>query len=292
MVRVALMRSTIHLVTARDCLELRPVLESVQQRSLYVGSPFGRRILGMDVQALIAHGRELLERQPRTLAALAKLLGERWPERDATSMAQAIRNLVPLVQLPPRGIWGKGGLPLSTTAEAWLGRPLATDRHPEKLIRRYLAAFGPATARDVQAWSGMLNLQEAMKAMALRTFRDESDDVLYDLPRSPRPDAKTPAPVRFLPDFDNALLGHADRRRIFIQDEDRARRLGKPTFLVDGFVRGNWKIQRQKGKATLTLASAEWLAPREVAALTSEAKRLLAFAVPEAAHRVRFARVG
>ncbi len=291
-VRLALMRSTIHLVTARDCVALRPVLAPVQERNLYVGSPFGRRITGMDVGALVAYGRALLEERPRTIAQLAKLLGERWPDRDATSLAYAIRNLVPLVQVPPRGLWGQSGQSVCTTAEAWLGRPLASERGPGKLIKRYLAGFGPATVRDIQTWSGLLGLQEVVERLRLRTFHDQRGNVLYDLPRAPRPDPDTPAPSRFLPDYDNALLAHADRARIFTQANQPGQLIGKPTFLVDGFVRGTWKIVRQKTRATLTLAPFERLSKRDRAALTSEGARLLAFAAGDThADGIRFTRL-
>jgi hypothetical protein len=100
-VRIALMRSTIHLVTARDCLPLRALLRPVLERSLFTGSSYGRAIAGMDMPVLVAAGRALVEEQPRTLLELGELLQARWPERDARSLAYAIRNLVPLVQVPP-----------------------------------------------------------------------------------------------------------------------------------------------------------------------------------------------
>jgi hypothetical protein len=282
-VRLALMRSTIHLVTARDCLALRPVLQEVQSRSLYVGSPWGRRILGMDVDELIAQGRALLEERPRTIGQLGKALGERWPDRDATSLGYAVRNLVPMVQVLPRGLWRANGVTACTTAEAWLGRPLDASRDAGKMIKRYLAAFGPASVRDVQAWSGLRGLQETMRSLRVRTFRDSKGETLYDLPRGPRPDPDTAVPPRFLPDYDNALLAHADRTRIFDVEGRRKPPIGKPTFLVDGFVRGTWRIDRREAKATLTLTPFARLSKREVPALMEEGARLLRFAAPEAA---------
>ena len=288
-VRLAMMRSTVHLVTARDCLALRPVLQPVQERSFYVASPFGRNVKGMNTRALVGAARALLDERPRTIAELGKLLGARWPDRDPTSLAYAIRCLVPLVQIPPRGLWRRGGLAVCAAAETWLGRPLADDRAPEPMLRRYLAAFGPASVRDMQTWSGLAGLDQAVAGMGLRVFHDEKGRALYDLPRAPRPDGDVPAPPRLLPDFDNALLSHADRTRI-ISDEHRLEALiGKPTFLVDGFVAGTWKVARAKTSARLSLAPLRPLAKRDAAAVAAEAERLLAFTAADVPQRtVRF----
>src|SRR5262249_33870599 len=151
-------RSTIHLVTARDCLALRPLMQPVIERS--AKGNFGRHWIGLDAEALVAAGRALVEQQPRTFSELGKLLAERWPDRDPAALAQAIRAWVPLVQVPPRGVWAMSGPAVHTTAEAWLGRPLATDFSPEEMILRYLAAFGPATVKDMQTWSGLTRLGE------------------------------------------------------------------------------------------------------------------------------------
>jgi hypothetical protein len=278
-VRIALMRSTIHLVTARDCLALRPPLQPVMDRNLYVGSPFGRRILGMDIEALVAAGRALLEEEPRTNAELGKLLRIRWPTRDAASLAYAMRNLVPLVQVPPRGIWGGGGQVTSTTAEAWLGRSLEPDPLPDKMILRYLAAFGPATVGDMQIWSGLNGLGDAVERLRprLRVFRNERGHELFDVPNGPLPDPDTPAPPRFLPAYDNVLLSHADRARIIADEHRKLAGAALGTVLVDGFVRGTWRITRQRSTATLIVQSFKRLSNRDTAALTKEGAQLLTF---------------
>lgn len=287
-VRIALMRSTIHLVTARDCLPLRALLQPVLERSLFTGSAYGRAIAGMDIPALVAAGRALVEEKPRTLVELGELLQERWPERDARSLAYAIRNLAPLVQVPPRGLWGVGGQAASTTAESWLGPESGSESSLDELIPRYLAAFGPASVKDVQAWSGLTRLREAIEALRprLRTFRDEHGVELFDVPDAPLPEPDVAAPPRFLPDFDNVLLSHADRTRIISEEHRKAiataNGLFLSTFLVDGFVRGTWKLEQEKERATLVIRPFTSLKKPERTAVSEEGERLLAFAAPDA----------
>src|SRR5690348_2325581 len=289
-VRVPLMRTTLHLVTARDCLAVRPVVQPVLERGFYTGSPFGRRSVGVDIEAVLAAGRALLNERPRSTAELGELLGVRWPERDAVALAHAVRYLLPLVQVPPRGIWGAGGQARWATVEAWLGRPVESDAMPDELVVRYLAAFGPASVKDAQAWCWLTRLGEVVERLRpqLRTFRDEQGNELFDLPNAPRPDPETPAPPRFLPEYDNALLSHADRTRI-IADEHRERVFTRGAVLVDGFARGAWTIARRRGAATLNIELFAPLAERDRDAVAEEGERLLAFAAAEADTRdIRF----
>jgi len=293
-VRIALMRGTIHLVTERDCLALRPVVQPIMDRSLKSGA-FSRSNMGIEFQALAAAGRAIVEEKPRTLAELGKLLQEQWPDRDATALAYAIRDMLPLVQVPPRGLWGASGQATCTTAEAWLGGSLAADSSPDELIIRYLAAFGPATVSDMQKWSGLSGLREAAERFRprLRTFRDEHGNELFDLLNAPLPDPDTPAPPRFLPEFDNVLLSHADRTRI-IADEHRwgvftNNGLILGTVLVDGFVRATWKIAKERGTATLVIQPFARLAKQDRAALVDEGAWLLAFdAAGAKTHDIKF----
>lgn len=289
-VRIALQRSTIHLVTARDCLALRPVLRDVQERNLFVGSPYGRKLSGLDLDALVAAGRALFDETPRTTAEAGALLAKRFRGRDATALGYGLRNLLALVQVPPRGVWGAPGQPVCATAEAWLGRTLAKDASPDALVLRYLAAFGPATVADAQSWSGLSRLAGTFERLRrrLRTFRDEAGRELFDAPRAPLPDEDVPAPVRFLPVYDNVVLGHADRSRIVPPRPRRPLGAGPQSVgsvLVDGFVGGLWRVERGRGKATLLVALLDRPSAATKAEVVGEGGRLLAFVAGEADDR-------
>jgi hypothetical protein len=239
----------------------------------------------MDTKPLIQQATRLMKEKPRTLAELGALLHERWPDRDATSLAYAIRHLVALVQVPPRGVWGKSAQATWTSAELWLGQPLARKPSIDNLIVRYLAAFGPATVADISTWSGLTELRSVVERLRpqLRTFRDERGRELFDLPDGPRPDPDTPAPPRFLPEFDNLLIGHHDRTRVIAHAYRHVIVIG--TLLVDGFVQGTWVIKRQSDAATLTIEPLRRLTPTERTAVIAEGERLLDFAAPETAKR-------
>lgn len=294
-VRIALLRGTLHLVTARDCKTLRPLLQPVLERAFRVGSPYGKRLAGIDVAAVVAAGRGLLEKSPRSNAQLRKLLQPRWPRRDAEALAYAVQYLLPVVQVPPRGVWGKSGLPLMTTAQIWLGNRQTRPLPPHKLVRRYLAAFGPASAADLQAWSGSTELRATLEGMGktLRRFRDETGRALYDLPDAPLPDPELAAPPRFLPDYDNVLLGHADRRRIVARDQQGPQSIGVPTILIDGFVGAHWKLERQRRRVILHITPHRPLRKRDQFAVTAEGVRLLGFLAGDVdKHEVRWKPIG
>jgi hypothetical protein len=275
-VRGTLMRRTVHLVTADDFLALRPVMQDMVERG-YASSPFAPQIEGVDMRALLEAGRALVEERPRTTADLREELGPRWPDADAESLAYAVRYHLPLVQLPPRGLWPtrKGaGRAHVTTVEHWLGRPLSPDTTPQATIRRYLAAFGPATIQDIAAWSGLTKVGEAVEGLdGLRTLAADDGRELLDIPDGPLPDPETPAPPRFLPPFDNVVLGHKDRTRI-ASDRDRLiRSLDKPMLLVDGFLRGTWKLVDER----IVVDAFDPLTGDEQRQVDEEAERLRAF---------------
>jgi hypothetical protein len=283
-VRASMMRATIHLVTASDALRLRPLMAPVLERTFRSGSPFGRRLRGVDLDEVIALGRASIEERPRTRAELVAVFSERWPDADADAMGYAVQYLVPLVQVPPRGVWGKRGRATWATMEGWLAAPLDEGSSIDDLVRRYLGAFGPATVMDMQAWCGLTRLKEVFERSRpeLWVGRNEAGREVFDLPGSPRPDPDTPAPPRFLPSYDNVALGHADRTRI-VSDELRreiAASAGmRPisTFLVDGMGAGTWSVSRDGETVTLTIQPERRLSKLERSALTEEGARLLDF---------------
>ncbi|MDX8050146.1 winged helix DNA-binding domain-containing protein [Lentzea sp. BCCO 10_0798] len=245
-VRMLLMRGTIHLVSARDALGLRPHTQLKLDRELQSG-PFAARLKGLDFDEIAEAGRKILDDTPQGTADAGRRLKERWPDREHTVLGNALRNKLALVQLPPRGLWHSSGRAVCTTVENWLGRPQqAMDK--EELVLRYLGAFGPATVMDAQQWSGLTRLAETFAALRPRlvTFRTEAGKELFDLPDAPRPDPDTPVPVRLLPEFDNILLAHADRRRVIADDRLGVVIGGKPTVLVDGYVVATWAISKER----------------------------------------------
>ncbi len=280
-VRIALMRTTIHLVTTRDCARLWPLLRVVHARN-FKGSRFGKAVTGVDLDELLAAGSELVTSEPRTRAELGSLLAARWPEVDPSALAYAISYLTPIVQVPPRGLWRRSGPARWAAAEAWLGRELDGAPAADELVLRYLRAFGPATVRDIQAWSGLTGLRVVADRLGdrLRTVEDDQGRQLLDVPDGLLPDPATPVPVRFLPPFDNAILGHADRARIIALEERRAVSADRlmRTFLVDGFVAGTWRLEGE----TLHVAPFRRLRSAEREELAAEAERLIAFAAPDA----------
>ncbi|MDD7941217.1 winged helix DNA-binding domain-containing protein [Actinomycetospora lutea] len=245
-VRTHLMRRTVHLVTAADALAWRSRHDAMlRQRMLGV---YRRELADVDLDELAEIGGRLLAEEARTLPDAGRALTQRWPGVAPRVLGEALGTVVPVVQVPPRGLWGEAGPAACLLVASWLGRPVdppapdGTDPVGEALVLRYLAAYGPAALADLRAWSGLAGLPAAVAAVRDRLvgFRDERGRELLDLPDAPRPDPDTPAPVRFLPAFDNAVLGYDDRSRI-IDDADRGLSVaGERVVLVDGRVAGTW----------------------------------------------------
>ena len=194
----------------------------------------------LDLESLMARLRPLVvEAGPVSPAALRTLIEAELPELDARALAYACRNLLDMVQVPPRGVWGRTGQVRTTPLDSWLGRPLARRPSLDAVVLRYLAAFGPASVADVAAWCRLTGMREVVDRLRpqLRPFRDERGRELWDLPDAARPDPDTPAPVRFLPEYDNVLLSHADRRRFQAVSSLAIDPPIKGTVLHDGLVR-------------------------------------------------------
>ena len=293
-VRVVLMRGTIFLVSAADCMRLRPFVQPVLDRDLRTNTTYARQLAGLDLVAVATAAREVLADEPLPPKVLGARLAERFADRAPASLAHAARGLLPLVQIPPRGVWGRSLQPTLTTAESWLGRPPDPSPSAGDIVRSYLAAFGPASVADLQTWCGLTGLREVVQAMAadLRTVQTEGGSVLVDLHDAPRPPADTPAPPRLLGPYDNLLLSHADRTRI-MSDEDRKRLFCSKngvfpgSLLVDGLLAGEWTIAPGNGSATVTLTPYRPIPKRAMAALIREAEGLLERAHPDAVHDIR-----
>jgi Winged helix DNA-binding domain len=282
-VRTSLMRATIHLVTAEDCLALWPLMRVVLART-FRSSPFAKALDGIDVDEVVAAGRKLITEQPRTRAELSALLAQRWPDFDAASLAYAVSFLTPVVQVPPRGLWRRSGAARWTTARVWLGADLDEAAPLADVVLRYLAAYGPATVRDIQAWCGLTGVRAVTEQLTdqLRVSVDEQGNQLLDVLDAPLPEPALPAPPRFLPPFDNVILAHADRSRIIAPGHRDAiyRDRYMRTFLVDGFVAGTWSVDG----GTLRVAPLVPLRTQDRRALEAEGERLLAFVAPDAEH--------
>ena len=277
-VRMTLMRGTIHLVTDRDCLALRPAMQSVCERMFWSGSPFGKQLGEVDVNEVVAAGRAHLE-EPLMRSQLKPLLAERWPNADADSLTYAVAYLVPLVQVPPRGLWSRSGRATLTTADSWLGRRVKHSAKPDDAVRRYLAAFGPASVKDIATWSGLTGVREIVERLrgGVRTFRDENGVELFDVPDAPFADPDTPAPVRFLAEYDNVFLSHADRSRIG-DPADKARLgFGDDRFfrlvLIGGFLRAAWRVQ----DGDVVVKPTRRLSKKDAASVEAEGRRLTRF---------------
>jgi hypothetical protein len=285
-VRATLMRGTLHLMTTKDYLDLRPALQPLLSEAFE--GVLKERAKRIDLDRVTRAARACLDEQPRTFEDLRAVLGKAWPDLDARALGYAVRMHLPLVQVPTDTRWGWPGAACFAAAESWTGRKMGKGGGATALVLRYLGAFGPASVRDAQMWSGMRSLADAFAALRpkLKVFHDEKGRELFDLPKAPRPPAATPAPVRFLPDYDNLVLAHADRTRV-VPEAHRTRLATKnlqvpATFLVDGFVAGSWKIARARSAASLVLTAFEPLSRKAKADLTAEGTSLLRFVESDA----------
>ncbi len=342
-VRAHLMRNTVHLVTAGDYIAFRPLFQPLMTRAL--SGSFGRRLVGVDLGEIRDSAAALLTDRPLTRPQLSSELAARWPDHDPAALAYAATHLLPLIQVPPRGLWGQTGSAAFTLASAWLAandQPApspaepATDpaqpdqpdpaqpdqpdpartaaapappdpartaadlpppdpaRAAEQLVLRYLAAYGPASVADIQAWSGLSRLREVTEQLGprLRPLAGPDGAKLLDLPDAPRPSPDIPAAPRFLPAYDNLLLSFADRRRVI----PHARPVPLPpghgattgTLLVDGRWQAGWKITADPDRTVLGITLFTPITARDEEQIAAEGARLIEFTAPGASPDIRF----
>ncbi|TDD67452.1 winged helix DNA-binding domain-containing protein [Actinomadura rubrisoli] len=284
LVRATMMRATLHLMTAADYTAFRTTMQPMLNNAMRV---LGDRADGLDLKQIVPAARALLEEKPRTFNEVRTLLQDRFPNVNDRALGYTVRMCVPLVMVPTQDRWAFPRTSEFTLADTWLGTA-PTSPALDELILRYLAAFGPASPADAQTWSGLPALGEVFDRLRprLRVFADDKGRELFDLPDAPRPDEDVPAPARFLPEFDNLVLAHADRRRI-IADAHRPSLTTKnlrvrAVFLWDGFAHGTWELEYKRKIATLRLHPFEPLSPSALDALTTEAESLLHFTEPNA----------
>jgi hypothetical protein len=284
-IKATLMRATLHLCTADDYVRFRTALKPV-----LIGAASGlvkRRGGDFELDKVLKAARKFIGEKPRSFAEISDMLSKLAPDHDVGAMRYTVRTHIPLAQVPIATGWSYSNKPEFTLAEAWIGRPISPEDNLRDLVFRYLAAFGPATVTDAQTWLGM-KLKETFEKLRpeLQTCRGEGRSELFDLPGLPLPAEDVPAPVRFLPEYDNLLLSHSNRTRV-IADEYRSKvylpglRVAA-TILVDGFVRGAWKIEKTKTAATLVIEPFDKLTKKDRAALTEEGERLARFVEPQA----------
>ncbi|HEV2514499.1 MAG TPA: winged helix DNA-binding domain-containing protein [Devosia sp.] len=278
--RATTMRGTLHLHTADDLIGIRaqvqPFLRSVWQ------SNFRKRFGDNDEAQVLALARELLDAEPMTAGQLGKRLAERFPTAEPLAMTMLLQTSDALIQIPPTRIWGSGHAPLLTRIDNWLPKPHQRPLSRETLVRRYLAAYGPASVADMQSWSRLTKLGEVFEALRpeLVTFIAPDGRELFDLPEAPRPDADTPAPVRFMPLFENAFLGYDNRRRVLAADDEQRGDFlhdARPSVLVDGIISAAWAIDSRKGAAVLTITPYHRLRKKDVAEIEREGLKFLRF---------------
>jgi hypothetical protein len=279
-IKATLMRATLHLFTAEDYVRFRTTLQPVMAGAATAIAK--HRGGDFDVDKLLKAARRFISEKPRTFAEISDMVTQLMPGQDVGAMRYTVRTHLSLVQVPIAGGWSYSNKPEFTLAESWIGQPISSKDNLRDLVLRYLVAFGPASVTDMQTWMG-LKLRETFEKLRgeLRTYRDEGRRELFDLPDKSLPDGELPASVRFLPEYDNLLLSHNNRTRV-IADGHRSRvylpglRVAA-TVLVDGFLRGSWKIERSRNVATLVVEPFESLTRRDRADLTEEGEKLVRF---------------
>ena len=288
-VRATMMRHTIHFVTADDYVWMRPTIQPALDASF--GGQTRTRLAGVSLARFLDSARQEFAKRALTFAEVKQLIRTRAPDSDVDALAYAVRTHIELIGVPNGSRWRFGGRAPFASAEEWLGRPLEAP-DPRELVRRYLAAFGPATPGDATAWSGVGGMRAVFESMRheLRVFRDEAGRELFDVPDGLLPAADSEAPVRFLPEYDNTLLGHRDRTRVIADEHRRLVYIGPGlmtgTVLVDGFAAATWRVR----DGELVLEPFRILTRAEKKAIEPEGEALFAWLHPDrGGSRIRFA---
>jgi hypothetical protein len=286
------MRGTIHLVSTKDYLATRAALQPALSRGL---AALRGKSENLDIPRVLESARDLFD-QPRTFEEVRDALVAQFPKTNERAMGYVARMLLQLVMVPTDDPWAYPANARFQLAESWLGKPVTSSEDASALLLRYFKAFGPATVADAQAWTGLQGLRPIVASLGakLRVFKDERKRELFDVADATYPDPDTLAPIRFLQEFDNVLMGYQDRSRVL--DAKHKPFVLLPglrvaaTVLVDGVVGATWKVERAKKRATIVvqlLAKTLKSTTKEIAA---EAERVVAFLEPDSDdYDVRFA---
>ncbi|GAB2479419.1 winged helix DNA-binding domain-containing protein [Jatrophihabitans fulvus] len=276
-VRVLSMRGTVHALTPEDALALRPWTQPMLDR-VSAGNQLSRPARDVPSDALVAAASVALADGPLPVAEMGARLASRWPDVPEAALRNAARERVPMVQVPPRGQWRRSGGVVYELLTTWLGEPLR-EADVYELVRRYLRAYGPATAADMTAWSGVTRLGPVFAALRgdLVIHEDEKGRTLFDVADGVIADPDLDLPPLLLGNYDNLWLSHADRSRI-ATDENRRAWMGPnggvgAGVFVDGMLEGWWN-----GDADgITVRPCREFTRRERSALDDEIARVRAF---------------
>lgn len=285
LLRATTMRGTLHLHTAGDLVGFRALVQpflSAQWKSNFL-----RRFGSEDKAKVLKAGIRLLDKGPMTAGALNKALKEKFASAEPIALSSLLQLHETLIQIPPTRIWGTGSAPILSRIPNWLDEVPAPVLTREELVRRYLRAFGPASVNDMAIWCRLTRLGDAFNAIRdeLTEFEDENGRVLYDYPDAPRPDEDVPAPIRFLPLYDNVYLGYDKRQRML--NEETAHVVSmfeqfKPAVLIDGTISAGWSISVKKDAAELEVELYRKMTRRQRSELEAEGKRFAKFMAEEA----------